>query len=81
MSAAGGLNLPATPTANSPKDLSGASPTSIAAFSGRIPGVPDALTMGGHPGAGPYGLPPQLANMPPSMLDPRLFMPGLVSEI
>lgn len=76
MSAAGGLNLPNSPGAGSPKDIPGAavSAAHLPGLAGRIPGLAD---MHAAAAAGPGCIPPQLAAMA-GMADPRLLYSALV---
>ena len=79
--AGGGLGLPNAPNVSSPKDLPNVSPTSVAGLPGvaRVPNLPNDLSIAGHHPPGGY-IPAHLGpNIPPGMIDPRLFYPALVS--
>lgn len=83
MSAAGGLNFPPPSPSNptSPKELPNVSAATMAGLVSvaRVPSMPNELSIAtGHHPSGAY-LPPQLANMHPSMLDPRVLYSALVS--
>ena len=75
MSAAGGLNIPNSPGAGSPKDIPGSamSAAHLPGLAGRVPGIADM-----HVAAAGHGcIPPQLAAMA-GMADPRLLYSALV---
>lgn len=79
MSAAGGLNLPTSPTAGSPKDNPSVSMAMAGMAGGRMPivSLADLSPMAGHPAAmaGSF-LPPHMAA---GMIDPRMIYSALVS--
>ena len=82
MSAAGGLNMQAPPNVSGSKDIPSGSPTSVVALSGvgRVPSIPNDLSVGTGPHTTSGYLPPHLAaNLPPSMVDPRIFYTAMVS--